>query len=532
MVDNYKKFFEDIEESQITEIPYKNIEKKIYESYFQNTQQLKNHFKDSDLIEIIMENSQKIGRKFKKQKGEDAYDELFIDDITKTFTQISENITLLYPPNERKNIIGYRFYNQNPSDFIESEYFTLGLKYGNKFEIIEKHSTINDDKGNSFINKKLNCLQIMITLIKNKFKNKIDFPFPNTIIEILGLTYSMMEEPSDIIKVLEPYFPSPINKDSLKENFDKSKIEKKFYLETILFNKHVSILLFTYDKQNKRKNILIDMSHQHLRFFKNNNKIIQKDMKENLFIFPTFSIQYGATCSIWYIGFMLKMIEQKQLIKDGKKLLTNIINKINELINLKPVINLNEKINPNIKGIKEIIKDDEKYFNEEKDFINVSKDNEFLISHKIYLCPYLNIRKLRYELEIMDIRFDEILYSFHDEIEEFRNKIINIKLNQKYFEIINEKFDITKKIISLLEREFIEITKTSEELIKKHFNKDDNNITLKINTFLELNQNLKIIIKEKIDIIKEDNLPYLFSNEELAEMYRKNNDVFLEILTY
>ena len=67
MVDNYKKFFEDIEESQITEIPYKNIEKKIYESYFQNTQQLKNHFKDSDLIEIIMENSQKIGRKFKKK---------------------------------------------------------------------------------------------------------------------------------------------------------------------------------------------------------------------------------------------------------------------------------------------------------------------------------------------------------------------------------------------------------------------------------------------------------------------------------
>ena len=196
------------------------------------------------------------------------------------------------------------------------------------------------------------------------------------------------------------------------------------------------------------------------------------------------------------------------------------------------MINLIEKINPNIQGIQETIKDDESYFNEEKDFINVSKDNEFLISHNIYLCPYLNFRKLRYELEIMDIRFDEILYSFHDEIEEFRNKIINIKLNQKYFEIINEKFDITKKIISLLEREFIEITKTSEELIKKHFNKDDNNITLKINTFLELNQNLKIIIKEKTDIIKEDNLPYLFSNEELAEMYRKNNDVFLEILTY
>jgi hypothetical protein len=43
---------------------------------------------------------------------------------------------------------------------------------------------------------------------------------------------------------------------------------------------------------------------------------------------------------------------------------------------------------------------------------------------------------------------------------------------------------------------------------------------------------LKIIIKEKTDIIIEDNLPYLFSNEELAEMYRKNNDVFLEILTY
>ena len=530
MVDNYSNFFKFIEESHIIDIPYKNEEKNIYESYLKNTQQLKYHFKGSNLIEIIIENSQKIGRKFKKQNGEDSYDELFIDDITKTFTQISENITLLYPSNERNNIIGYRFYNQNPKDFIESEYFTLGLKYGNKFEIIEKNSTINDNEGNSFINEKLNCLQIMISLIKNKCKNNIDYPFPNTIIEILALTYSIMEESSELIKVLEPYFPSPINKDSLKENFDKSKIEKKLYIEPILFNKHVSILLFSYDNQNKRNNLLIDMSHQHLKYFTSYNKIIQKDMKENLFTFPTFSIQYGDTCSIWYIGFMFTMIEQKQLIKDGKQLLTNIINKINELINLKPVIKLIGKINPNIQGIEETIKDDESYFNEEKNFINVSKDNEFIISHKIYLCPYLNIRKLRYELEIMDIRFDEILYSFHDEIEEVRKKIINIKMNQKNFEILNEKFDITKKRILLLEKEFIEIIKTSEELIKKQFNQN-NNIISKINTFLELNQTLKKIIKEKIDIIKEDNLPYLFSNEELVKMYRKNNYVFLETLT-
>ena len=531
MVDGYKNYFKFIEESQITDIPYKNVEKKLYESYFKDTQQLKYHFKGSDLIVSITENSQKIGRKFKKQNGEDSYDELFIDDITKTFTQISENITLLYPSNERNNIIGYRFYAQNPRDFIESEYFTLGLKYGNKFEIIEKKSTIIDFEGNSFIIEKLNCLQIMITLIKKKFKNKIDYPFPNTIIEILGLTYSVMEESSELFQVLEPYFPSPTNKDSLRENFDKSKNEKKFYIEPILFNKHISILLFTYDNQNKRDNILIDMSHQHLKYFTSNNKIIQKDMKENLFTFPNFSIQYGATCSIWYIGFILTMIEQKQLIKDGKILLTNIINKINELINLKPVIHLIEKINPNIQGNKETIKDNENYFNKEEHFINVSKDNEFIISHKIYLCPYLNIRKLRYELEIMEIRFDEILYSFHDEIEEVRKKIINSKLNQKNFEIINEKFDSTKKKISLLEREFIEIINTSEELIQKHFNQDDNNSRLKINTFLELNQTLKKVIKEKIDIIKEDNLPYLFSNEELVEMYRKNNYIFLELLT-
>ncbi len=104
MVDNYSNFFKFIEESHIMDIPYKNEEKNIYESYLKNTQQLKYHFKGSNLIEIIIENSQKIGRKFKKQNGEDSYDELFIDDITKTFTQISENITLLYPSNEFKKI--------------------------------------------------------------------------------------------------------------------------------------------------------------------------------------------------------------------------------------------------------------------------------------------------------------------------------------------------------------------------------------------------------------------------------------------
>ena len=94
----------------------KKEEKIIYEYYIEKTEQLYNHFTNSNLIELIIENDITIVRKFKKKNGDIGYNEIFIDLNIINFTQISENISLLYPPENKSDIIGYRFYEENPKN--------------------------------------------------------------------------------------------------------------------------------------------------------------------------------------------------------------------------------------------------------------------------------------------------------------------------------------------------------------------------------------------------------------------------------
>ena len=505
----------------------KKEEKIIYEYYIEKTEQLYNHFTNSNLIELIIENDITIGRKFKKKNGDIGYNEIFIDLNIINFTQISENISLLYPPENKSDIIGYRFYEENPKNLKETKYFTLVLKYDNKFEILEKNSKIKDNEDNLFIINDLNCSQIIMKLIKNKFKNNINYPYPYTIIEILGFIYSMMNESSNIICLLEPFFPSFKYKNSFNEAFNESKKEEKIFVEPILFNNHISTLVFYYHNGN-RENVLIDMSKQHYKLFKDNNELFPKDMTNNLFSLISFPIQYNNTCSIWFIGTILVLLSQKKLIEDERELIINIINKINEILNIEPVIELTkDKTNKKI-NILNINENDE--YNKNK-IINVSKDNDFIISHKIFLCPFLDIKQLENELIILNIKFSDILCSFHEQIEEIRKKIINIKLNKINYDIMNKSFVIQGKQIVKMEEDFNQVIDKCESLIELNFYKDEHNEKNNILIYIELKKNLKDTINKIYgSILENEKLPILFSNEELIKIHFIKNNIFLQIL--
>ena len=144
---------------------------KLYEKYIKGTLQLNDYKKNDLLIQDLVENENIVGRKFYNKNGNISYEERFISNEIYVFTQISKNVTFLFPPeiNKINAIIGYRFFNSNPKIINkETSYFTLVLKYKRKFEILEKHSTIFDINGNTFINKNLNCLNIIINIIKRK----------------------------------------------------------------------------------------------------------------------------------------------------------------------------------------------------------------------------------------------------------------------------------------------------------------------------------------------------------------------------
>ncbi len=518
----YFKFISEFKESSEIKISdSKKEEKNIYEYYFERTEQLYNHFNNSNLIELIIENTKIIGRKFKKKNGDISYNEIFIDSNVINFTQISENISLLYPPENKFDIIGYRFYEENPKNLKETKYFTLVLKYDNKFEILEKNSKIKDNEDNFFIIKDLNCSQIIMTIIKNKFKSNINYTYPYTIIEILGFIYSMINESSNLFCLLEPFFPLIKYKNSFKEEFNESKIEEKIYIEPIIFNNHISTLIFYY-KKGKRRNLLIDMSKEHYKLFEKNNEIFPEDMNNNLFSLISIPIQYNKTCSLWFIGTILVLLSQKKLIEDERELIINIINKINEILKNEPVIKLIKD-----KTILNIDENDE--YNKNK-IINVSKDNEFIISHKIFLCPFLDIKTLENELIIMKIKFSDILFSFHEKIEEIRNKIINIKLNKINYDNMNKSFLISEKQILKMEEDFNQIINKCESLIELNFYKDDNNEKNNILTYINLSKNLNDIINQIYgSILDNKKLPILFSNEELVKMNLHNN-IFLQLL--
>ena len=147
-----------------------------------------------------------------------------------------------------------------------SLYFTLVLKDERKFEVLEKNSNILDVNNNSFINDKINCLNIMLKIIKNKFNNHIDYEFPHTKIEILGFIYSAIFEDFGDFKLIDPI----IDENSLLEPIDNIIINKDItYIEPILFNEHISIFFFSFNKYI-RLNLLIDPSLYHV-------EIMQKD---------------------------------------------------------------------------------------------------------------------------------------------------------------------------------------------------------------------------------------------------------------
>ena len=92
------------------------MKKKIYENYFQETLQIKDLEIYHDLIEDLIENNQKVGRKYFNKKKEIKYEERFITDKIHTFTQISRNITFIFLPgtNKMNGVIAYRFYKKGP----------------------------------------------------------------------------------------------------------------------------------------------------------------------------------------------------------------------------------------------------------------------------------------------------------------------------------------------------------------------------------------------------------------------------------
>ncbi len=484
----------------------------LYRKFFTGTKNLKNNFND---IEMKITNG---FRRFKSKINNSGYDEIFLTEKQKIFAGISPQISFIFPIGNRitENRIGFRFYNSNPLESNENvPFFTLVQKYKRKFIILEKNSDIQDFNEKNFIDDQLDCFEVIYNIIKNKYINKKDefeIVYPFSLVELLGFCYAVKEKKFETFEILEPYFPDDFDASTKTENFIPNV--EKAYLEPLLCNQHVSLLLFGFNKNLCRKNIIIDFSSNHYESIKKYDPIFKIEMNSNLLKFPSKKIQLGQSCSLWFICSLLTIIENEnpQIKFKEKNFIIKVIKKIEKIM-----------------GVKE--KDTIIDFNEINGKENENISLEYFISNKIIYNCFIDVKNF---FSIFDDIPNSIsiedLYYYQLKFFEFSNKIDDLRLNQIYYDMISDNIKINEEEIINLKKKYY----NAQEKFKELFN--DNKIIYNTkpkytDKYLEL---VKIFNKKEKDLKNfiEDILStkYGFIAFNRSQFFKKiidTNDIFL-----
>ena len=173
-------------------------------------------------------------------------------------------------------------------------------------------------------------------------------------------------------------------------------------------------------------------------------------MTRSLFKYPRENIQFGPSCSIWFICTFLTLIEYNCDFSqfESKKFLIKIINKMENLIG----INDNEK-NLSFEPIK----------NRE----NENVCSHYFISYNIVFNPFVGIKGLMsefYEIASTDL-YDKLEY-YQLKFSELHSKIANLKLNQIYYKMFSENIRIDEDEIEGLISNYEEAKNRFNQLIE------------------------------------------------------------------
>lgn len=533
-----------------------NEENYIYDKYISGTQKLWKNEK-SDFIQAYILDKKEIGRKFLKNNSVSYY-EIFEDKRLNILGQTKKISLLFFPmednvqPFEMKNCFGFRYYEKNVRD--KCNYFTLIKKEKKGYYILEKRENIKDVDNVSFFNKDLDCFSIMKNIVYDKYKENYihnKSPHGELFSEIIGYIYSLiyLGQFKNFI-LLEPFIPNRSVKESLKEEIPSVLQDNVGYIEPILFENHVSVLLIVKDEILKRKNYLLDMSRYHSKKNIYDYTLIPICLIKNLTAYPNKSIQKNNSCGLWCYG-ILDLIYSSNIYNGPQDILDKIefnrsdfyidvVNLLSEKIyGLKGMINFEtfdasevdvKKIYDSIDGeiisfLKECIKNyyfslSQKYdwigknkddvqgmdllFNYEKLFEEIIKYKGELEMNNEYFKEYcepeyynLNIKKK------MEFQLDKVINFYNSVNENFSKEFRNIAIDNiyEYLILLEEKND--DENYKGLEQRFNSLKKTKTknifELTTSFFNIQKNFKQIKLldeSTIVHnLNPNSEILFK-------------------------------------
>ena len=311
-----------------------NEEYNKYVKYISGTEKLwKND--ESVFIQAYTLDKKELGRKFLK-KNEVSYYEKF-EDKRLNILGLTKKISLLFFPTEdkthqfeMKNCFGFRYYEKNNKN--KCNYFTLIKKEKKGYFILEKEENIKDADNDSFFSRDLDCFSIMKNIVYDKYKEKNNFedksPLGELFPEVIGYIYSMvyLGQFKNFI-ILEPFNPNRLVKESLTEEIPSNLKENIGYIEPILYDSHISVLLIVKDKKLDRMNYLFDMSMHHYTKNIYDHTLFPIDMISNLITYPVKPIQKNNSCGLWFYG-ILDFIHSSNKYIAPQDILNNIENEI------------------------------------------------------------------------------------------------------------------------------------------------------------------------------------------------------------
>ena len=380
---------------------------------------------------------------------------------------VSKNITFIHEYKIEKEIdtnefLGFRYYENGPLS-ENLNFFSLLKKYDSKYYILEKNKNLKDRNGNPFYNEYLKCYSIIKKIISEKYKKYDNTISGDTFPEIIGYCYGLI----DLGKFknficAEPLIPNFFIEGSLEAKIPEIIGLDTVYIEPLIYDNHISVIIISRSQTNIRLNLILDMSRYHTSTKKLNKLIFPKNIIKNSIysIYPENPIQNGSTSCLWFYG------EMECLINNDKYLSFNSIIENLKYDSLNFYIDVINIISEQFLGTECLLKED--IF----DFYNIDFtklftsciDGSISISKNIIFSQFLDIQTF-FDFPYFDYSIElNFFINIQKEFMKYISYKMLLEMKLKFHKIITIKDEV---IIKLIEKKINFVN----ELIKDFKNK-------------------------------------------------------------
>ena len=293
----------------------------------------------------------------------------------------------------------------------------------------------------NFYNSDLDCFSIISYIIHQKYRNKNMIMNGETFPEIIGYCYALvsLSKFKEFI-CIEPLIPEVSKPETLEENIPDELEDNTTYLEPVISDGHISLIIFSKVK-DMRFNLILDMSRYHSSSKFLYKSTYPKSVIMQNYIFPKKPIQNSSSCCLWFYG-------EIECLKNN-----------NKYTNLKSIYDNAKKMEINfyIDIINEIAKN---YYDINDLFISFEKEKDlhenvdldrlcvkwqkynYKIHKNIVFTPFLDINAFLFNLCFFDSYLDyKLLIDCQKELQKYISYRNLLDLNYKFNKYINEKGD-------------------------------------------------------------------------------------------